>query len=390
MMQSMWRYVDSQNITFPDPFATFIRVIHMINLDLDIIPSTACVVKFDFYDVMMMWSLIPFVVIGLGALRVAFLKFQLTAMLLRRRPSAEDNDKVDRADNDKADRADRQAFRRGVESARAGAMLVVCMFHSSVCAAIINFFNCDPPMGETGYEVAPGGVRNRFLVKDYSISCNSAKYRSYRPYASIMLFIYAVVFPCLLAYYVCRQRATAAGFAGPLSFLTGHLRARSWWYEIVALDIRLLIGGALTPVIQHTGMHMTVVLMILMGFAYATRDINPYLNKVGWCKLKLVETRIESAWYQRLKLNYDNLLSSSAFNLNVWHYNEGHQVILNIILFAELTTVVGGLIIKGEFLSPAGEMSMSVVMLVVVGLCRFTVSNPVLKAPVVSALEATI
>ena len=44
----------------------------------------------------------------------------------------------------------------------------------------------------------------------------------------------------------------AAGIAGPLSFLTSHLRSRNWWYEIVALDVRLLLGGALTPVIQHT------------------------------------------------------------------------------------------------------------------------------------------
>jgi hypothetical protein len=64
-----------------------------------------------------------------------------------------------------------------------------------VCAAVIDFFNCDPPTGDTGYEVAPGGVRNRFLVKDYSISCNSDKYQAYLPYASIMLLIYAVVFP---------------------------------------------------------------------------------------------------------------------------------------------------------------------------------------------------
>jgi hypothetical protein len=34
MMQTMSRYAESQNVTFPDPFATFIRLIHMINLDL--------------------------------------------------------------------------------------------------------------------------------------------------------------------------------------------------------------------------------------------------------------------------------------------------------------------------------------------------------------------
>ena len=311
MLQSMSRYVDSQNITFPDPFASFISLIHMINLDLGIIPSTACVVKFDFYDIMMMWSLLPLVAVGIGVLRVAFLKLRLTSTTLRRKPSA---DKARQEDDDKADQADRQTFRRGVQSAMAGAMLVVCIFHSSVCAAIISFFNCDFPAGQSGYEVAPGGVRNSFLSSDYSISCESAKYRSYAPYASFMLFLYAVVFPCLLAYYVRRRHATAAG-VGPLNFLTGHLRARSWWYEIVALDVRLLLGGALTPVIHHTGMHMTVVLMIMMGLSYATRDINPYLNKVGWCKLNLIETRIESAWFNALlELKYDKLLPTFAFN----------------------------------------------------------------------------
>ena len=126
MMQSMSRYVDSQNITFPDPFATFVRIIHLINLDLGIIPSTACVVRFDFYDVMMTWSLLPIIAVGVGALRVAFLKLQLTARTWRREPSPDDNDK--------ADEADQRKFRRGVESAIAGTMLIVCIFHSSAGA----------------------------------------------------------------------------------------------------------------------------------------------------------------------------------------------------------------------------------------------------------------
>ena len=124
MMQTMSRYVDSQNIVFPDPFASFIRLVRLINIDVGIMPSTACVVKFDFYDVMTMWSLLPLVVVGIGVLRVAFLKLQLTARTLRRKPSADDNGKAGRADHHK--------FHRGVESAMAGAMLVVCIFHSSV------------------------------------------------------------------------------------------------------------------------------------------------------------------------------------------------------------------------------------------------------------------
>ena len=44
---------------------------------------------------------------------------------------------------------------------------------------------------------------------------------------------------------------------------------------------------------------------------------------------------------------------------------KGHQLILNIILFAELTTVVFGMIIKGEFLSATAESGISIVVLIV-------------------------
>jgi len=37
----------------------------------------------------------------------------------------------------------------------------------------------------------------------------------------------------------------------------------------------------------------------------------------GWCKLKLVVTRVESAWLQRLKLQYDEPLSKFAFDFNL-------------------------------------------------------------------------
>jgi hypothetical protein len=39
--------------------------------------------------------------------------------------------------------------------------------------------------------------------------------------------------------------------------------------------------------------------------------------KGGRCNLKGVEPRVESAWFHRLKLEYDELLSSFAFNFNL-------------------------------------------------------------------------
>jgi len=48
-------------------------------------------------------------------------------------------------------------------------------------------------------------------------------------------------------------------------------------------------------------------------------------NKVGWCRLNPVESRVESAWFQRLKLRYDESPSNFAFNLNLRRYNEGER-----------------------------------------------------------------
>ena len=38
------------------------------------------------------------------------------------------------------------------------------------------------------------------------------------------------------------------------------------------------------------------------------------------CKLKRVESRVACAWFQRLELKYDKLLSEFAFNLNLRPY----------------------------------------------------------------------
>jgi hypothetical protein len=45
--------------------------------------------------------------------------------------------------------------------------------------------------------------------------------------------------------------------------------------------------------------------------------------EVGWCRLKPVGTRVESAWFKQLKPKCDKVLSSLAFNFNLRRYNQG-------------------------------------------------------------------
>ena len=77
-----------------------------------------------------------------------------------------------------------------------------------------------------------------------------------------------------------------------------------------------------------------------------------------------IRTRVESAYgvcNQCLKLEYQKLLSTFAFNFNLRRY----------------------IVADEAALAMADHMD-------AVGRCRVTVSKPVLKAPTVSALEATI
>ena len=48
----------------------------------------------------------------------------------------------------------------------------------------------------------------------------------------------------------------------------------------------------------------------------------PVKAVVWWCKLKPAFTRVESAWFQRLRLKSDQELSSLAFNFSLRHYIE--------------------------------------------------------------------
>ena len=51
--------------------------------------------------------------------------------------------------------------------------------------------------------------------------------------------------------------------------------------------------------------------------------LNPFAwPKVRRCRLEQVEPRVESAWFQRLKLSLDKLVSSCAFNVNLRRYTK--------------------------------------------------------------------
>jgi len=56
--------------------------------------------------------------------------------------------------------------------------------------------------------------------------------------------------------------------------------------------------------------------LVNLGVDFLERDI----SMAGRCRLKSVEARVEIAWFQRLKLRHDNMLSNFAFDCSVRRY----------------------------------------------------------------------
>jgi len=92
---------------------------------------------------------------------------------------------------------------------------------------------------------------------------------------------------------------------------------------------------------------MSVALLLFAAFTQT--------HPVGWCMFKPNDPHVETACLYRLKLTYDELLWSFAFNCNLRHYNP---------------VLTSGIIAVGRY--------------------RLPVSKPVLKARPVSALETKI
>jgi len=112
----------------------------------------------------------------------------------------------------------------------------------------------------------------------------------------------------------------------------------------------------------------------------AARDADYGLPSVGRCRFKRVETSVESAWFQRLKLEYDELLSNLAFNLNLRRYTSGWQDVSQ----ADLLALIAPYYARPDLTRDHKRKQL------LVGRCSLPVSKPVLKAPtsMVSALEA--
>jgi hypothetical protein len=140
-------------------------------------------------------------------------------------------------------------------------------------------------------------------------------------------------FQTLLSKFIVRCYTAASGSNETVPIVTASSEEGS---DSPAVDLDAAKIASITAEINVVGARLTGAFDSLLGVEAVVGDAggNPaaynqrvaeywkaMLVVVGRCKLKRVESRVESAWFERLKLRYDKLLSSFAFNFNLRRYN---------------------------------------------------------------------
>jgi len=74
-------------------------------------------------------------------------------------------------------------------------------------------------------------------------------------------------------------------------------------------------------------------MQVIAQFGAQLDGVIPYMDRVGRCTLKVFKSRVDSTWFQCLKLKYDKLLSSFAFNFNLRRYNMAVQFLGSCAMF---------------------------------------------------------
>jgi lysylphosphatidylglycerol synthetase-like protein (DUF2156 family) len=239
VFQILTQFVFITGAELPPLYRSFLRLVDVVNLNMQWLVPSGCIVDLNFHHKLLIITLLPLVVVA--ALAVAH---------VRARSQARRAHDLDTARG-------RQQFDDAVAAAFAKHSMVLLVFtfliFSVVSTTVLQTFACD----------LIDEVDKSWLRADYSILCTSATHRAYQAYAAVMIFVYPLGIPAFYSWLLYRNRAhiTAAGSDAERAddtvlsmtrFLWEPYRKEAYWWEVAECIRRLALTGFLVFVLPGT------------------------------------------------------------------------------------------------------------------------------------------
>lgn len=235
---------------YPDEYQAFLSKLSPINLDIGSILSFSCIAETNFYDRLLLTTIIPLVLFAVLA--------GTYAIAIRKNGKSE-------------------LEVRSVQHKHLSAALFVMFFvYSSVSFTVFQTFVCD---------LLDDGVD--YLRADYSLSCRSDQHVGYVVYASVMVLMYPIGIPAAFAWWLARNRRdltkpgreTVARLQ-PFSGLWAAYRPSRFYYEVVECGRRIALTGIAVFVLPGSAAQIAVVLLLAVVFSFISETMRPFNKTV--------------------------------------------------------------------------------------------------------------
>jgi len=290
------RFVAIEHVRYPQPLHMVLQYLGFLCFDLAfVLPSLQCYYDMSYFEVFLAWSLFP---LAFGA----FLLIGVFAVASYR---------VGRPFQVWQYVSSTSAGRASRRTATSLFLLVVVIQHNYICSIILTFYSCSQRFAVSDTQT------ETWLAYDFKVRCGSDAYHEFKGAAATLLLLYVVVVPLGLALKLKWNRLNNRS-DGALSFFTRHVRPAVWYYEILALEVRLVVCGALVP-FTGRGLRICILLVFIFAWTTVTRELRPYINR-------------------------------------------GHMALVNFLQFFVLSCIALALVMKGQFLTDKAEKALSFVV----------------------------
>ena len=237
------------SVTYPDVYNAFLKYVNVVNLNLGWMLSAGCLVDTDFYDNLVVATIVPLVIFGVLAA----------------------SHKVASRRN-----CDRQTRVR-INNRHASAVFWVSfLVYASVSAAVFQTFACVDFDNGLSY-----------LRADHSIQCYSTKHTLFRVYAGVMGVVYPFGIPFCYAIVLYRGRTALKDTVARETITPDDGVARDLWvaykpevyfYEVVECARRVVLSGVVVFVLPNTAGQIAVSFLLALFFAAVLMVLDPYTS----------------------------------------------------------------------------------------------------------------
>jgi predicted outer membrane repeat protein len=272
--QIVTEFTSVTGLVLPNLYRMFLSWVNIMNLNFGWMLSLGCLTHIDFYDKLLLETLIPPVL----AL-ILLITYMINLHNNQVRPVMNSSRTVVPQRTSKLEKA--------LAKHQLAFLAMTFLLYSTVSTTIFQTFACDTV--DQNHQTA------QYLRADYSIRCDSSTHTAYQIYAGVMILVYPLGIPLLFSYLLYRHRAKLSSAYDAsartlsrdrdvslrsTSFLWTPYRSGMYYWEVIECVRRILLTGMIVFIAPGTAAQAAVACILALFSIVAVLYFRPHKDQL--------------------------------------------------------------------------------------------------------------